>query len=80
MTRCRFAPPSGLLTDPLLTAAPGDFDPQRRRAPHPRRLRLVTQRYAPDGPVHTQTLVFTVGLKTLPVTIDYTIVLTACPE
>jgi hypothetical protein len=68
----------GLVTDPLFTAASGDLDPPRVLAPHPGGLGVRTQGHAPDGPVHTQTLVFTAGLKALPIPVDHTIMLAAC--
>lgn len=71
------APSFGLITDPLLTALPPDFDPAWVLAPHPRRLGLCAKRHTADGAVHTHTLVFTAGLEALPVTVDHAIMFAA---
>lgn len=78
VSRGRLAPPLGFVTDPLLTALSPDFDPTRGLAPHPGRLGLCAQCHTADGTIHTHTLVFTAGLEALPVTVDHTIMLTAC--
>lgn len=74
---CCLAPPPGLITDPLLTAAAGDFNSLWVLAPNPGGLRLITQRDTSDHPIHTQTLVFAIGLEALAIVKDHTIVLTA---
>lgn len=74
----RLAPSLGFITDPLLTALSPDFDPPWGLAPNPRRLGLCAQCYAADGTVNTHALIFTAGLEALPITVDHTIVLTAC--
>lgn len=77
VSRCCLAPPPGLVTDPQLAAAAGDFNSPWVLAPDPGGLRLITQRDTSDRPINTQTLVFAIGLKALAVAIDHTIVLTA---
>lgn len=76
--RRRFASSFGLITDPLLAALSPDFDPAWGLAPHPRRLGLCAQRNTANGTVHTHALVFAAGLEALPITVDHTIMLTAC--
>lgn len=78
MPRCRLAPPSGLIADPLLAALTRDFDPAWRLAPHAWRLWLRAQGHAADGAVHAHALVFTAGLEALPITVDHAVVLAAC--
>lgn len=77
VSRSCLAPPPGLVTDPQLAAAAGDFNSPWVLAPDPGGLRLITQRDTSDRPINTQTLVFAIGLKALAVAIDHTIVLTA---
>lgn len=68
----------GLVADPLLAASAGNLNPPRGLAPHSGRLVLGAQPHTADGAIHTQTLVFTAGLEALSITIDHTIMLTAC--
>lgn len=74
---CCLAAPPRLITDPLLTAAFGDFNSPGVLAPNSGGLRLITQRDTSDHPIHTQTLVFAIGLEALAIVKDHTIVLTA---
>ena len=71
------APPPGLITDPLLAAAPRELDPAGRLTPHPRGLGLVAERHATNGAIYANTLVLAVGLEALAVAVDNTIMLTA---
>lgn len=73
---CRLAPPHRLITDPLFTAATGDFNPLWVLAPQSGGLRLITQRNTANRPIYTQTLISAIGLEALAITIDYTIVFT----
>lgn len=74
--RC-LAPSPGLVTDPLLAALSPDFDSSWGLAPNTGRLRLCAQPHTANSTVNTHALVFTVGLETLPVTVDHAIVLAA---
>lgn len=69
--------PSGLVADPLLTAATRELDAPRGLAPNQWRLRVGAQRHAADGSVHAQAVVFAAGLEALAVAVDNAVVLTA---
>lgn len=69
---------TGLFADPFLTTLACDLHSLGRLTPDPGWQGLGAERHTSNRPIHTQTAVLTIGLETLAITVNHTVILTAC--
>lgn len=69
---------TGLFTDPCFATLAWDLDSLGRLTPDPGRQGLGAERHTSNCPIHTHTTVLTIGLEALAITVNHTVVLTAC--